>query len=370
MFVSDAKREANRRNSLKSTGPRTAEGKDRSRMNAVKHGLTSSVVVAEDPATIQGRYDTLFWDLKPRNQLQSYYVDQMVILSLRIDRSDRIERRLRDGVSLRAMTSWDEDGKLEAERVGLGLASRPGVVVGELRRSPHGCDWLMDRWAMLARAAESGDGWDEGRTRLAFDLLGTPAELRIGHPGAKIDPEGRLLDDGADHAGVAREQIARLREDREVADWHDEAGRALAEADLTHEPTDELRLLHRYQSALHNRLRWLMARMKELPVEFRTIPEHLLPKRESQPGVGTRNVYQGGLQNEAKTEERSEAKSAEMAPTEMVVTSNLAEPEPETDQPAADPALPEAPLARKAPDSFEDEVRGDLLRWKPDLQSA
>ena len=38
--------EANRRNSLKSTGPRTAEGKDKSRHNAVTHGLTARVWAA------------------------------------------------------------------------------------------------------------------------------------------------------------------------------------------------------------------------------------------------------------------------------------------------------------------------------------
>ena len=58
--------EANRRNALKSTGPRTEAGKEISRRNAVRHGLTAETIItaledAEDyrafEAAITADYD-------------------------------------------------------------------------------------------------------------------------------------------------------------------------------------------------------------------------------------------------------------------------------------------------------------------------
>jgi hypothetical protein len=45
MVVSAAKLDANRRNALKSTAPRTQAGKDRSKMNAVSHGCRAETLV-------------------------------------------------------------------------------------------------------------------------------------------------------------------------------------------------------------------------------------------------------------------------------------------------------------------------------------
>jgi hypothetical protein len=42
-MASDKQIAANRRNAAKSTGPRTAAGKERSRMNARRHGLASAL---------------------------------------------------------------------------------------------------------------------------------------------------------------------------------------------------------------------------------------------------------------------------------------------------------------------------------------
>src|SRR5947199_10548624 len=102
MIVSEARLAANRRNAARSTGPKTEEGKQRSRANALKHGLCASVVVAEDAKLVQRRASDWFDALKPQDEFQSWLVDEIAIISIRIDRCERMERRARDVKAMRA----------------------------------------------------------------------------------------------------------------------------------------------------------------------------------------------------------------------------------------------------------------------------
>ena len=68
--------EANQRNSKRSTGPATPQGKSRVRLNALKHGLTAASVVlpGEDPDALQARVDAWKDDLRPRTALEDYLI--------------------------------------------------------------------------------------------------------------------------------------------------------------------------------------------------------------------------------------------------------------------------------------------------------
>ena len=125
MTCSPARLAANRANARISTGPRTPEGKERSRANALKHGLCATVVVAEDLELVQQQSSQWYYSLKPQNEYHSWLVDKIAIQSLRIDRCERQERRLRDRKSLQAELAWDEGRKLEVEVLAGKLAGRP-----------------------------------------------------------------------------------------------------------------------------------------------------------------------------------------------------------------------------------------------------
>jgi hypothetical protein len=96
--ISAKKLEANRQNGKKSTGPRTPEGKQRSRLNALKHGiLAKAVVIQEDPAREKrGEFDHLlteFWQhYTPQGPVEEMLVERMATLKWRLARVYRSER--------------------------------------------------------------------------------------------------------------------------------------------------------------------------------------------------------------------------------------------------------------------------------------
>jgi hypothetical protein len=87
------KAEANRRNALKSTGPRTPEGKAAVRLNALKHGLLSQEILlpGEDGEALRELGERLRAELQPVGELESLLVDRITSLLWRLRRLGRVE---------------------------------------------------------------------------------------------------------------------------------------------------------------------------------------------------------------------------------------------------------------------------------------
>ena len=276
-MASEAQIRANRLNAARSTGPKSDPGKRRSRANALKHGLCASAVVPESLELIRQRALECYNGLKPQDRYQCWIVDQVAVLTLRVDRSERMERRARDKVALRACLSWDDDRTLEAKVLGGRLAGNPEEVVEALRRTPHGCEWLIDRWSRLAGAAREATAWTDEQARLALDLLATPPAFRDGRkPWAAADPAGDSVAPGGDLVAFALRQVEELERRRALALEVDEVERALAEADLTDGANLETRRLRRYESAIHRKLRWYIAQLQN-PTPHAIRQPHLEP---------------------------------------------------------------------------------------------
>src|SRR5688572_17491033 len=97
MATSERKRRANRNNAKKSTGPKTAAGKARSKMNALKHGMLSSEALIadgetkEDASTHAALRDQLQADLAPVGFFEELLVDRLVTDIWRLRRVLRYE---------------------------------------------------------------------------------------------------------------------------------------------------------------------------------------------------------------------------------------------------------------------------------------
>jgi len=88
--------EANRRNALSSTGPRTEDGKRRTRHNAVRHGLTAEIVVValEDIRDYQAFEAAVIADYDARTAVERELVLRLASLLWRIRRATAIETDL------------------------------------------------------------------------------------------------------------------------------------------------------------------------------------------------------------------------------------------------------------------------------------
>ena len=201
--------EANRRNSQKSCGPRTEEGKSRSRLNALDHGCRANVLVL--PTEDFGEYENerMAWKMsfRPRNLAEEVLIDRLVSLAWqekRIDRAQtaRLTRRIwhtgideavqqqedvlelgqrlfRDACGAMALHLHHDISELcseDEEPLRISDYSddeeHPIRLVHRLQSTLAGCEWLLNQWARLRDLLEQGVPWLASDKLKAVRLLG------------------------------------------------------------------------------------------------------------------------------------------------------------------------------------------------------
>jgi len=130
--ASEAQIRANRANCLKSTGPKSVEGKAKSSQNAISHGFFSRKVVleGENAQEFEQLRDALLAEHQPRTVTEQFFVERMAISMWRLNRAQEIERRAHEDMadSLRK--------RMSAERVEH-ECSFPSVALWILTQSKH-----------------------------------------------------------------------------------------------------------------------------------------------------------------------------------------------------------------------------------------
>jgi hypothetical protein len=88
--------DANRRNAAKSTGPKTAQGKEQSRRNALRHGLTAETVIGslEDAEDYKAFEEAIAADYDAQSAVERELVLRLAGLLWRLRRTTRIEAGL------------------------------------------------------------------------------------------------------------------------------------------------------------------------------------------------------------------------------------------------------------------------------------
>src|SRR5215471_5251363 len=94
--VTEAQFEANRANAQHSTGPRTPHGKSRTRLNGLRHGLTSQTVVMphEDRGIYNQHCAAMLADLKPEGPLESQLAQSIADDQWRLNRARAVEENI------------------------------------------------------------------------------------------------------------------------------------------------------------------------------------------------------------------------------------------------------------------------------------
>jgi hypothetical protein len=304
---SEKKSEANRQNSLKSTGPKTPEGKAKSRQNSLKHGLTGkgTVLPPDEVELFQERLHSWTNEDRPAGEIESYLLSCAVLATVRIDRCAKLD--LADVAERReaANHDWEKRHRRRVRTAAKLLEDDPGRAAERLESFAMGCNWLIAEWNELREALGGQSRWTHEHAAQALRLLGldtwvqddaTAMELRVnflasqaeidldevdsvcGTSTAHLDPELRLeaIDAVLSDSASARarleaivtaeiERLELLRDDL----WRNEDGPKLASviALASFDPSAVGTLRRRYESSssldMHRNLNLLARRRLE-----------------------------------------------------------------------------------------------------------
>jgi hypothetical protein len=273
MIASPARQLANVANAQKSTGPKTEEGKARSRCNAYKHGMAGNGVVLspEDAAEVALRVAELTAELRPSSRLGSILVHRVASASLQLERaavkeSNHVAERVRH-----ARVAHGETMQAQAEALLDELAENPATAARRLRRTPEGIEVALRTWLELRDdlMRAGSDAWTVQHAERAvhlsgrrFDEVPNPPMKRFALAalgdfrllgrleGERLDDEGRRDWASARLAELIDAEVAALRAafdtlDHEAFDLDREEapGRAIFD------PGKEATLARRYEAA-------------------------------------------------------------------------------------------------------------------------
>jgi hypothetical protein len=170
----EERREINKRNAMRSTGPRTASGKDISRKNALKHGLRAEEysLLGEDRAQLKQLTDEWVEYYQPRSPGERASLDRCVYATVQLQRcaryhADSVAEQVR-----KAQEQWHRDQEDEVAGLKKQLETEPDEASRLLKRSTLGCRWMIAEWRKLRAILDRGKTWVLPEREKAIRMLG------------------------------------------------------------------------------------------------------------------------------------------------------------------------------------------------------
>jgi hypothetical protein len=182
----EERREINRRNAQRSTGPKSAEGKARARLNALKHGLRAEefALPGEDCDELKRLTDEWVEYYEPRSPGERAVLDRCVYATVQLQRCARYQAEAVAEQVRTAQEDWNRQQEEEFAELVERLKTEPEKAVRNLKRSTMGCRWLIAQWTQLRQPLDEGQFWLASELDQAIRLSGEspdPGQYRTSH---------------------------------------------------------------------------------------------------------------------------------------------------------------------------------------------
>ena len=240
MSCTPARLAANQRNALKSTGPKSPEGKAASRLNAFKHGLAGEgtlLAPGEDAKLVEHRAKVFAQHLGAAGEMGEFLAHRAALLSVRMERLaereiiavevNRAEARDQfDRERLDILDGWIND--LDDP-----TACKPALKA--LEATPEGVAHLIATWETTLGAIRDGNATASDRAALWLGLSVEEADALKHRQTGRIDAEMARLRRKAESCHEMTAKIDALRNRAAIVAGFD--------------PSPEASLARRYEAA-------------------------------------------------------------------------------------------------------------------------